>query len=380
MPRPPGTWLLGLARLLFDESVRSRVVHPTIADLQQEVHAAGASRRRRLLARWRGYRAFWALVVVAPVAFRNWPVAPHTDRRALLHVSGLIVLALVASALLMTTMPITGLIDLLPDGWLRALGDARLAAVMAGPAVLILLVALRWTLGSERFVVRTTEATLFSLLSVTAAIVAGTAAYATVFTGIARTGSGGLGVIVEAAVSSLQSLALASLTLAACLIVIALLSARLARASHPPSATPPARMPARLAVALSALLWVAIVAADLLLRTYRGTMALASSMFAFPPGSPAGASSLAEAVTLLEHNMSLLFLGGSLLTVFLIAAGVTTLRVSRACVPHPILTWTSRVALIVAVAGAVYHATTLRAGMEAYHDILTRPAVAMAVP
>jgi hypothetical protein len=78
--------------------------------------------------------------------------------------------------------------------------------------------------------------------------------------------------------------------------------------------------------------------------------------------------------------MSLLFLGGSLLTVFLIAAGVTTLRVSRACVPHPILTWTSRVALIVAVAGAVYHATTLRAGMEAYHDILTRPAVAMAVP
>jgi hypothetical protein len=379
MSRLPGMLLLRIARLLFDESVRSRVVHPTIADLQAEVREAGTSRRRRLLARWRGYRAFWALVVVAPIAFWSWPVTPHTDRRALLHASSLIALAL-ALALLMTTIPMTGLIDRLPDGWLRALSDARMAAAMAGPAVLVLLVALRWTLGPNRFVVRTAEATLFSLLSVTAAVVAGTATYVTVFVGIARTGSGGLGVIGEAAVSSVQSVVIASLVLAACLIVIAALTTRLGRSPDAAAVTPPVRMPVRLAVALSAVLWLAIVAVDLLLRTYRGTMAISSSMFVQPWSPPAGAGSLAEAVTLLEHNMSLLFFGGSLLTVFVIAAGVTTLRVSRARAPHPILTWTSRVALIVVLAGAVYHSMALRTVTQAYDDLLDRPAVATAAP
>jgi hypothetical protein len=75
--RQPGRLLLKLARVLFDESAFVAVVVPTIADLQQEVHAAGTSRRRRLVARWRGYRAFWMLVVVTAFA---WEVAPvHRD-------------------------------------------------------------------------------------------------------------------------------------------------------------------------------------------------------------------------------------------------------------------------------------------------------------
>jgi hypothetical protein len=59
--RLPGTLLLAIARLLFDDSVLSRVVYPTIADLQEEVREAGTDPRRRLLARWRGYRAFWGV-------------------------------------------------------------------------------------------------------------------------------------------------------------------------------------------------------------------------------------------------------------------------------------------------------------------------------
>lgn len=73
-PRVPGRLLLRVARLVFTESVLSEVVVPTIADLQQEVREAGADRIRRRRARWRGYRAFWRLVVRAPFAFRGWPV------------------------------------------------------------------------------------------------------------------------------------------------------------------------------------------------------------------------------------------------------------------------------------------------------------------
>lgn len=75
--RQPGSSLLKVARLLFDDAALSAVVLPTIADLQQEVHAAGESRGRRLAARWRGYRAFWMLVLVTAFAWEVTPV--HRD-------------------------------------------------------------------------------------------------------------------------------------------------------------------------------------------------------------------------------------------------------------------------------------------------------------
>ena len=46
--RQSGRLLLKVGRLLFDEAAFAAVVLPTIADLQQEVEAAGESRGRRL--------------------------------------------------------------------------------------------------------------------------------------------------------------------------------------------------------------------------------------------------------------------------------------------------------------------------------------------
>src|SRR5256885_6967083 len=69
-PRAPGTMLLEIAPLLFNEAFISAVVRPTIADLQSEFAAAGPRRVKRLRARWRGYRAFWTLILVAP--FASW--------------------------------------------------------------------------------------------------------------------------------------------------------------------------------------------------------------------------------------------------------------------------------------------------------------------
>jgi hypothetical protein len=64
--RIPGTTLLKIARVLFNEHVLTTVVQPTIADLQREV--AKADPRARLRARWRGYWAFWTIVLLSPFA------------------------------------------------------------------------------------------------------------------------------------------------------------------------------------------------------------------------------------------------------------------------------------------------------------------------
>jgi hypothetical protein len=75
-PRVPGTTLLKIARLLFNEHLLSAVVQPTIADLQREIANAGPNGLKRLRAQWRGYCAFWTLTLVAP--FASW-ASPAAD-------------------------------------------------------------------------------------------------------------------------------------------------------------------------------------------------------------------------------------------------------------------------------------------------------------
>jgi hypothetical protein len=72
--RMPGAWLLTLGRLIFDQSVLDTVIRPTVADLQRELRDAGSNRTSRAMARWRGYRAFWTLALIAPFAFWGAPV------------------------------------------------------------------------------------------------------------------------------------------------------------------------------------------------------------------------------------------------------------------------------------------------------------------
>jgi hypothetical protein len=64
----PGTRLLKIAPRFFNERFIAFVVCPTIADLQSEIAAAGPDHVKRLRARWRGYFAFWTLILVAPLA------------------------------------------------------------------------------------------------------------------------------------------------------------------------------------------------------------------------------------------------------------------------------------------------------------------------
>ena len=78
-PRVPGTTLLKIARRLFNENLLSAVVQPTIADLQREIADAGPDGFKRLRAQWRGYCAFWTLMLVAP--FASW-ASPAADAGA----------------------------------------------------------------------------------------------------------------------------------------------------------------------------------------------------------------------------------------------------------------------------------------------------------
>jgi hypothetical protein len=74
-PRVPGTTLLKIARLLFNEHLVSTVVQPTISDLQREIANAGPDGRKRLRAQWRGYCALWTVMLVAPFVSWSSPAA-----------------------------------------------------------------------------------------------------------------------------------------------------------------------------------------------------------------------------------------------------------------------------------------------------------------
>ena len=99
-PRGPGTTLLTIARLLFNEHLISTVVQPTISDLQREIAAAGPHRFKRLRAQWRGYWAFWTVMLVAPLTFRPSPAqqagaVAFPDAVARLAVASIVVALLV---------------------------------------------------------------------------------------------------------------------------------------------------------------------------------------------------------------------------------------------------------------------------------------------
>jgi hypothetical protein len=99
-PRVPGTTLLRIARFLFSEHLISAVVQPTISDLQREIAAAGPHRFKRLRAQWRGYWAFWTVMLVAPLTFRPSPAqqagaVAFPDAVARLAVASIVVALLV---------------------------------------------------------------------------------------------------------------------------------------------------------------------------------------------------------------------------------------------------------------------------------------------
>ena len=83
-----GQTLLKIGRVLFDERLYSTAVEPTIADLRRELADAGST-RARVQARWRGYAAFWKLVLLAPFIDRS-SLSPRSAVAAVVLVFALV--------------------------------------------------------------------------------------------------------------------------------------------------------------------------------------------------------------------------------------------------------------------------------------------------
>jgi hypothetical protein len=106
----PGRVLLALARALFDERTLETMFIPVLADLQREV-LDGGNGRRRLIARLRGYLAFWRVVMTMPLTV---PTSSTGSVRAiLLGGSGGNLLIVLGVALLAAIAPVFGWFALL---------------------------------------------------------------------------------------------------------------------------------------------------------------------------------------------------------------------------------------------------------------------------
>ncbi len=106
-PRAPGTTLLKIARLLLNEQLLSTVVQPTISDLQREIANASPHGHQRLRARWRGYRAFWTVMLVAPFAASPSP-AENTGALAFPDAIARLAVGSIVVTLLVVAGPVLG--------------------------------------------------------------------------------------------------------------------------------------------------------------------------------------------------------------------------------------------------------------------------------
>jgi hypothetical protein len=271
------------------------------------------------------------------------------------------------------------ILESFPNWVFSVMGAASGLAFLAGPLALVMLAPRRWAGGLQQFHARLPAATLLSLLSVTAASVTGTASLVHVFRRIAETGSGGAGVVAEAGVAAAQPLLYGVVTIAACLLGVAALTLRRGGSGYPTTTAEGGPMSPFLAVGLSALLGLAIVGVDGLLRLHHELMNVTITLIDPAKRADAVTAGIAGSVwaAIAERNSSVLIVGGGLLTLALLVAGLGTWRASRARRPHRLLVWTSTVALVVVVVGAAWHARLLSASLESYRDVIGRAAVAM---
>jgi hypothetical protein len=105
-PHVPGTRLLKIARRLLSEHLLSTVVQPTISDLQREIADAGPNGHQRLRAQWRGYCAFWRVMLVAP--FVPWSPAETVGAVAFPDAIGRLAVGSIVITLLAIAGPVLG--------------------------------------------------------------------------------------------------------------------------------------------------------------------------------------------------------------------------------------------------------------------------------
>ena len=369
----PGTWLEAIARVVFDEPALSHAALPAIADFQQEWSDAGNSRRGRWLARWRGYVAFWSLVVMAPIVFRAavTPSRPPTPRARRLRLAaiGLLVLGAIGFSQLDEAVR-AWLFSQVPGSTWRTVGLITPVAFLAGPLAVALLFRRRRMADPLDGSARVSALLLVSLLSVTVAGLASGASVVGLLYGISRTGSGGYGVVVPVVSDAALAMRNGLLMTLVCLLFAGAVGAR-EWWRRRTSAASPLEMSRRQALGWSALLAASLFGVDRLLRAHHDVMR-AWILMADP--DPARRSEFLQALAegALQHSLLLLLAGGFVLTAIVIVAGVKGWRAARAQRADHLFTWVSRAALVIAVAGAAYHARIVVTDLASFHGTVDR--------
>ena len=372
-PKLPGTWLEAIARAVFDEPALSHAALPAIADFQQEWIDAGANRRRRWLARWRGYVAFWSLVLIAPVAFRTTAVRSRPPASRARRVGRVILAIVVAGAIGFSQL------DEFWRGWLfnqvpgntwRTMGLIAPVSFLAGPVALGLVLLRRRTAGPWDAPTRVSALLLLSLLSVTVAGLASGASVVGMLRGVSQTGSGGYGVVAPVVSGAALAMRNGLLTAVVCLLFAAAIGGRAWWRGRTTAPSQP-RMSMPGALAWSVLLVGILLAIDQLVRAHHEAMR-AWIVMSDPDPAHRSLSLQIIAEGTLSDSLVLLLAGGSVLTTLVIVASVKVWRSLRARGPHPLFTWVSRAALAIAVVGVAYHSRVVVADLASFHETIDR--------
>jgi len=366
--RLPGAWLEAIARAVFDEPALSHAALPTIADFQQEWSDAGGDRRRRWLARWRGYVAFWSLVLMAPIVFRA-ATAPSRTPASRARRVGVAFLALIVVGTMLHPGVRAWLYDVSGGTW-RTIGLITPVAFLAGPMAFVLVLLRRRTAGPWDASAHFAALLLFSLLSVTVAGLSSGASVVGLFRGISQTGSGGYGVVVPVVSDAALAMRNGLLMALVCLLFAAAIGGREWWRGRTQAASQ-SEMSRRLALAWSALLVAILFGVNQVLRAHHGVMrALTQASDPDPARRSEFLQVLAQGT--LENSLLLLVTGGFALTAVVIVAGLKGWRAVRAQGAHHLFTWVSRAALVIAVAGAAYHARVVVTDLASFHETIDR--------
>jgi hypothetical protein len=371
-PNVPGRWLEAIARAVFDEPALSHAALPAIADFQQEWIAAGASRRRRWLARWRGCVAFWSLVLIAPVAFRTTAARsrPPASRARRL---GLALLVLIVVVPMLDEAVVAAWLYLLYrdlGGVWRTIGVIAPVAFLAAPMAFALVLLRRRPTGPWDAPARFSTLMLFSLLSVTVAGLSSSASMVGMLHGISQRGSGGYGVTVPVVSDAALAMRNGLLMALVCLLFAAAIGGRAWWRGRTTAPSQP-QMSVRRALAWSILLVGILLAVDQLLRAHHGAMHAWTLMADSDPARRLEVLQVFEQETL-ARSLQFLLAGGFVLTAIVIVAGMKGWRLLRAQRAHHLFTWASRAALVIAVVGAAYHAQVVVDDLASFHETIDR--------
>lgn len=349
----PGVWLRRFARLIFDDNTMTRIVDPTLADLEHEVRAAGDDGTARRAARIGGYVAFWKLVALSPFVFADWP-GRRQFAQSLTHLGAIVVLLALTFGAQSDWMArlFVKLYALDPQFGERIVSGADL-----GPYVWMLTpiaVAILAAFGRRSpFRVAPSAVVMICGATITAAAAFGAAGFIHGFGRVGARGTAGIKDVLPAvdAVAFPTLLALGMTIVATMVVSVSQWRARDVMAAGTGPATG-LFSPATVVLAIS--IAASLVAVNQWLLFNQELLDVAIAMIRPARGPSAGSDMMSRS----EIAIQLMILG-PFIAVTMLGAAFAAWRGSLTGRPNRLLVWTTRLAVVGLLLGSVWHANAI---------------------